>query len=364
MRVPFLDLAAVDDATRRDLLAAAERVVSRGWFILGKEVEEFERLFAEYCGAPSAVGVGNGLDALSLALTAASVGPGDEVIVPSNTFIATWLAVTHVGATIVPVEPCEETYNLDPARVEMAITPATRALIAVHLYGQPADLDPLRSLAERHGLALIEDAAQAHGARYKGRRIGSDPGSVAAWSFYPGKNLGALGDGGAVTCSKEHAQNISMLRNYGSHRKYCHEAIGVNSRLDEIQAAFLIVKLTRLDRDNARRRDVAAYYNSELPHTDLLTPMVPTWAEPVWHLYVIRHPERDRLAAHLKAHGVETGVHYPVPPHLQPAYRHLGWQSGAFPLSETLHQQVLSLPISPFMSEADVDHVVKTIRKF
>lgn len=364
MSIPFLDLAAATRASRADLLEAAGRVMDRGWFILGNEVGDFERRYANYCEAPAAVGVGNGLEALSLALRAAGVGPGDEVIVPSNTFIATWLAVTHVGATLVPVEPDPATFNIDPALAERAVTPATRAIVPVHLYGQPVDLDPLRLLATQRGLVLIEDAAQAHGARYKGRRVGSDEGTTVAWSFYPGKNLGALGDGGAVTCDIAMAATIRRLSNYGSDRKYHHDVIGYNSRLDELQAAFLSVKLGRLDRDNERRRAVAARYGAALDGCGLELPFVPNWAEPVWHLYVVRHPERDRLAEHLRGRGIMTAVHYPVAPNLQPAYRDLGWGEGSFPISERLHRDVLSLPMGPFLDDDAVDCVVDAVCAF
>lgn len=362
--VDFLDLRAAAQARREELLAAAAAVIDSGWFILGEQVAAFEREFAAYCDAPGAVGVANGLDAISLALRALGIGPGDEVIVPSNTYIATWLAVSHVGAIPVAVEPDEATYNLDPARVEAAITPATRAIIAVHLYGQPADLDPLRAIADTHGLALVEDAAQAHGARYKGRRIGSGDRSIVTWSFYPGKNLGALGDGGALTAGPAIAADVAMLRNYGSARKYEHELIGYNSRLDEMQAAFLRAKLPHLDAENERRRTIAARYTAGLAGTGLILPFVPDWAEPVWHLYVVRHPDRDGLAGHLKAAGIGTVIHYPTPPHLQPAYAPMGLGKGSFPISERIHREVLSLPIGPMLTDGEVDQVIDAVRRF
>ena len=364
MMIEFLDLGAGARARRDDLLAAAARVIDSGWFILGEEVASFEREFAAYCNAPAAVGVANGLDAISLALRALDIGPGDEVIVPSNTYIATWLAVSHVGAVPIGVEPDPATCNIDPDLVKAAITPRTRAIIAVHLYGQPADLDPLRAIAKRHDLALIEDAAQAHGARYKGRRIGSDEGAIVTWSFYPGKNLGALGDGGAVTADTATADAIGRLRNYGSSRKYHHEVIGYNSRLDEMQAAFLRAKLPHLDRENERRRAIAARYSSGLQGLDLVVPSVPAWADPVWHLYVVQHPARDALAAHLREQGIATMIHYPVAPHLQPAYAALGLDEGTFPISERLHREVLSLPIGPMLTDDEVDQVIDAIRHF
>ena len=362
--VEFLDLRAAAHARRDALMAAAGAVIDSGWFIMGEQVEAFEREFANYCDAPGAVGVANGLDAISLALRALGIGEGDEVIVPSNTYIATWLAVSHVGAKPVGVEPDIATYNLDPALVEAAITPATRAIIAVHLYGQPADLDPLREIALRRGLILIEDAAQAHGARYKGKRVGSGKDSIVTWSFYPGKNLGALGDGGALTANAGVVESVAKLRNYGSVRKYEHEVIGYNSRLDEMQAAFLRVKLPHLDEENERRRAIAARYTAGLADANLVLPFVPDWAEPVWHLYVVRHADRDGLAEHLKASGVSTVIHYPTPPHRQPAYASLGLGEGSFPVSEQIHREVLSLPIGPMLTDDDVDHVIDAVRSF
>lgn len=362
--IPFLDLRGVVATTREELIEAATRVIDSGWFVLGAEVARFESAFASYCGTSRCVGVANGLDALTLALRAMGVGPGDEVIVPANTYIATWLAVSHLGAMPVPVEPDERTYNIDPSLVEAAVTPRTKAILPVHLYGQPADLDPIRDVADRRGLRVLEDGAQAHGARYRGRRLG-EGGSVTAWSFYPGKNLGALGDGGAVTCADDVlADTVATLRNYGSRVKYHNEVVGYNSRLDEIHAAFLQVKLARLDVENARRRGIAARYQAELDGCGLVLPIVPEWAEPVWHLYVVRHPERDRLARHLDAHGIGTVIHYPVPPHRQPAYAELGLGEGAFPISERIHREVLSLPIGPTMRDQDVDQVIDAVRRF
>lgn len=361
--VPFLDLKSITAEQSGDLMEAAERVVAGGWFILGGEVSAFETEYAEYCGAPHAVGLANGLDALSLTLRAMGVGPGDEVIVPSNTYIATWLAVSHLGATPVPVEPVMETFNLDPERVEAAVTDRTRVILPVHLYGQAADLDPLRNIASRHGLQVLEDGAQAHGALYKGRRLGSDPGSTVAWSFYPGKNLGALGDGGGLTThDAEIADRVAVMRNYGSRVKYRNEVIGYNSRLDELQAAFLRVKLPKLDEANARRRQIAERYLAGLAGAGLDLPFRPNWAEPVWHLFVIRHPDRDAFATRLKAAGVATMIHYPVPPHLQPAYQHLSIPEGSLPISEAMHREVLSLPIGPTMPDEDVEQVIQGVR--
>jgi dTDP-4-amino-4,6-dideoxygalactose transaminase len=327
--------------------------MASGQYILGPELKAFETEFAEYCGAPHCVGVGSGLEALHLVLRAWGLGPGDEVIVPSNTFIATWLAVSYAGAKPIPVEPREDTYNLDPERIEAAITPNTRAIIAVHLYGQPADMDAIVQIARRHGLKVLEDAAQAHGARYKGRPIGSLA-DAAAFSFYPGKNLGAFGDGGAVTTEDAGlAERLRALRNYGSALKYHHPIQGFNSRLDELQAALLRIKLRKLDEWNARRRRVADWYYRTLPRAlpGSVLPTVPEWAEPAWHLFVVRSRERDALQARLTAQGIGTLIHYPVPPHLQEAYRDLGYRSGSFPIAERLAHEVLSLPISPHLSE-------------
>lgn len=361
--VSFLDLKSITGEISAELMEAAERVVSGGWFILGGEVTAFEREYADYCGASHAVGLANGLDALSLALRAMGVGPGDEVIVPSNTYIATWLAVSHLGAVPVPVEPVTRTFNLDPERVEEAITDRTRVILPVHLYGQAADLDPLRETAARHGLQVLEDGAQAHGARYKGRRLGSEPGSTVAWSFYPGKNLGALGDGGGLTTHHAGlADQVAVMRNYGSRIKYRNEVIGYNSRLDELQAAFLRVKLPLLDKANARRRQIAERYLSGMADIGLDLPHSPNWAESVWHLFVIRHPDRDAFAARMKSAGVATMIHYPVPPHLQPAYEHLSIPEGSLPISEAMHREVLSLPIGPTMSDEDVERVIHAAR--
>ena len=360
--IPFLDLRAVTAAQGPELAEAFQRVLASGWFILGEEVAAFEREYSAFTGAEHCVGVANGLDALSLSLRALGIGAGDEVIVPSNTYIATWLAVTHVGAVPVPVEPVEASYNIDPERIAAAITPRTRAIMPVHLYGQPADLDPILAVARAHDLRVIEDAAQAHGARYKGQRLGTH-GDVVAWSFYPGKNLGALGDGGAVTTDDAAlAEHIRTLRNYGSQTKYHNEVVGWNSRLDELQAAFLRVKLTGLDTDNARRAAIARAYLDALPADRLRLPITPNWAEQAWHLFVVRHPNRDAFAARLRAAGVATVIHYPIPPHLQPAYADLGIAPAALPLAEAIHREVISLPIGPTMTDDEVTHVIAAVR--
>ena len=347
--VPFLNLKTPHIELRQQLEGAFDRVLNSGWFVLGKEVEAFEHEFADYCEAEHCVGVGNGLDALHLILRAYGIGPGDEVIVPANTYIATWLAVSYAGATPVPVEPDGRTYNIDPSLVEAAITPQTKAIIPVHLYGQPADMDTINAIAARHGLKVIEDAAQAHGARYRGRRVGG-LGDAAGFSFYPGKNLGALGDGGAVVTNDAGlAEKMRILRNYGSQMKYHNEVKGFNSRLDELQAAFLRVNLCHLDEWNARRQQAANDYLTQLTDEELTLPFVPDWAEPVWHLFVVRHPQRLALQMRLQLAGIGTMIHYPIPPHLQPAYAELGFSEGAYPLTEAIHREVLSLPMGPHL---------------
>ena len=360
--IPFLDLGAAYRELKAEMDAAIQRVLDSGWYILGPEVEAFESEWAAYCGASHSVGLANGLDALILALRALDVGPGDEVIVPSNTYIATWLAVTAVGARPVPVEPDPATHNIDPARIPAAITPATKVILPVHLYGQPADLDLITALARQHGLAVVEDAAQAHGARYKGQRIGSH-GDVVCWSFYPGKNLGALGDGGAVTTNRaDLADRIRVLRNYGSRVKYVNEVQGMNSRLDPLQAAVLRAKLPHLDAWTDRRRAIAAAYAEGLRESGLILPHVPEWADPAWHLYVVRTTARDALQKQLTEAGIGTLIHYPIPPHQQAAYAELALLPGTLPLAEKLACEVLSLPIGPQMSAADMVHVVNALQ--
>ena len=362
--VPFLDLLAATAEIRVELDAALGRVLASGRYVLGPEGESFESEFATFVGTGDGVGVGNGLDAIELALRALGVRAGDEVIVPSNTYIATWLAVTRVGALVVPVEPDPETYNLDPWRVKAAITSRTRAIVAVHLYGQPADMDPLLEIARTRGIKVVEDAAQAHGATYKSRPAGS-LGDAAAWSFYPAKNLGALGDGGAVTTNDpEVADRVRVLRNYGSRTKYINEIRGVNSRLDELQAAVLRVKLPLLDEWNQRRRRVAARYLDGLRGTALRLPATPPGVDPVWHLFVIRSGARDRLQEHLTRNGVQTLIHYPIPPHRQVAYADLGYQVGAFPIAERIHRECLSLPIGPHLTDTQVGSVIDAVRSF
>jgi len=350
MKVPFLELKPAYDELRDELDAAYHRVMDSGWYLLGNEIESFEAGFAKYCDAKHCIAVGNGLDALHLILRAYDIGAGDEVIVPTNTFIATWLAVSYAGAIPVPVEPDLRTFTLDPTRIAEAITPRTKAIMPVHLYGQPADMDPIMNLADQHGLKVIEDSAQAQGARYKGRRTGS-LGHAAGHSFYPGKNLGAFSDAGAVTTDDAKlADRVRTLRNYGSKKKYYNDVKGFNSRLDELQAAFLRVKLKKLDEWNDRRRKVAARYLTELVDAPNLTlPFVPEWAEPVWHLFVVRHPKRDALQQKLAAADISTLIHYPVPAHLSGAYADGSWKRHDFPVAEELAGTVLSLPIGPHL---------------
>lgn len=361
MNVPFLDLAAAYGELRGEIDDAVCRVLARGWYILGDEVRAFEREFASYCGAHHCIGVSNGLDALHMVLRAWDIGDGDEVIVPAHTFIATWLAVSYTGAVPVPVDVNPSTYNLDPQLVEAAITPRTRAIIPVHLYGQPAEMDSIMAIADRHDLKVLEDAAQAHGASYRGRRAGS-LGHAAAFSFYPAKNLGALGDGGAITTDDpELARRIRLLSNYGSERKYAHEEKGFNCRLDEVQAAVLRVKLRHLDAWNARRREVAAAYLEQLSGTGLALPAVPAHMNPAWHLFVVRSESRDALQTALKAKDVDTMVHYPLPPHRQAAYSE--YERLRFPVADTLAAEVLSLPIGPHVGEKQARHVVRACRE-
>lgn len=362
--IRFLDVGAAYEELKEELDDAYRRVTKSGRLILGQEVDAFEHEFATYLGARHCIGVGNGLEALHLILRASGIGSGDEVIVPANTYIATWLAVTYSGAVPVPVEPLERTYNLDPNRIKTAITPRTKAILVVHLYGQPAAMGPIKEIASIHGLTVIEDAAQAHGARYQGHFAGH-LGHAAGWSFYPGKNLGALGDAGAITTDDEDlAGKLRTLRNYGSQTKYHHLYKGFNSRLDELQAAFLRVKLKYLDQWNSRRSQVAEMYLDILRATPLILPIVLKDVETVWHLFVVRCEKRDALQAYLRTQGIETLIHYPIPPHMQPAYQELNYLQGSFPISERIHQEVLSLPIGPHLTPDEAIRVGETVCSF
>lgn len=359
MVVPFYDVSAASAEVAREIDAAIQRVVSSGRYVLGQELELFEAQWAEYIGVDHAVGVGNGLDALHLILSGLGIGPGDEVIVPAHTFIATWLAVTATGATPVGVDVSLETANMDPSALEAAITHRTAAIMPVHLYGQPADVDAIGAIATRHGLALVEDAAQAHGASWNAKMAGS-LGRAGGFSFYPGKNLGALGDGGAiVTDDAQLAQRVRQLRNYGSTERYRHDVIGGNSRLDEIQAAVLSVKLLRLDEWNQRRRALASHYMSQLQETGVVIPRVDPRANPSWHLFVIRDDDREQLSGALSAKGIETLTHYPTPPHRTGAYEQFSRNN--FPNAQRWANTCLSLPIGPAHSIASVQEVTSAL---
>lgn len=362
--IPFLDLKSAYAELKPELDAAYARVMASGWFVLGQEVEAFEAEYAAFCGTRHCVGLGNGLEALELVLRAWEIGAGDEVIVPSNTYVATWLAVTAVGATVVPVEPTPGGPNIDPERIAAALTARTRAIMPVHLYGEPADMEAIAALAARHGLKVIEDVAQAQGARVRGRRTGS-LGDAGAHSFFPSKNIGAFGDGGAVTTDDPAlAERLRVLRNYGSRVKYVNLERGCNSRLDELQAAFLRAKLPRLDAWNERRRLIAARYDDRLAGIPGLgLPRVPQWAEPVWHLYVVRTRRRADLVTALEAQGIGSLIHYPIPPHLQQAYADRGQGKGRYPLAEELAETVLSLPIGPHLPLEAVDQVAQVVRQ-
>ncbi len=363
MSVPFLDMKSIYDELKPELDAAYERVMRSGWFVLGKEVEAFEAEYAAYCCAKHCIGLGNGLEALELVLRGWDIGAGDEVIVPSNTYIATWLAVTAVGAKVVPVEPVPAGPNIDPERIVAAVTSRTKAIMPVHLYGEPADMDAIMAIAAKHGIKVIEDVAQAQGSKVRGRRAGS-LGHAGAHSFFPTKNIGAVGDGGAVTTDDPKlAERLRVLRNYGSRVKYVNIERGYNSRLDELQAAFLRAKLPRLDEWNDRRRAVAARYHDKLAGIPGLgLPRAPQWAEPVWHLYVVRTERRAELVAALDKAGIGSLIHYPIPPHLQQAYADLGQPRGSYPLAEKLAETVLSLPIGPHVSPETVDRIAAIVR--
>jgi dTDP-4-amino-4,6-dideoxygalactose transaminase len=363
--IPFFASEAMHAAVRTEVLAALAHVYDSNWYVLGEEVAQFEQEYSQFHKVAHTVGVGNGLEALTLALRALGLGPGDEVLVPSNTYIATWLAVTHAGATPVPVEPDPLTSNLDPTRLAAALSPRTRAILPVHLYGQPCCMPDIIEFAARHGLAVVEDNAQAQGATFDGQLTGSF-GAANATSFYPTKNLGALGDAGAITTNDPAlAGQLRRLRNYGAIQKNHHELPGYNSRLDELQAAVLRVKLRHLPAWTAQRRQIAAWYDAYLAGIPgLQLPTVAAGAAPVWHLYVVHTARRNALRQHLAAQGIETLVHYPVPPHRQPAYASLGWPAGSLPIAESLAATCLSLPLWPGMTEELVAAVAGAVRAF
>lgn len=366
INVPFLDYRLTNQPHFEEYLVAVRRVLESGWYVLGKEVEAFENEYAAWCGSPHCVGVANGLDALILILEGYKalgiMKDGDEVIVPANTYIASILAVSRAGLSPVPVEPDPFTLNIDPARIEAALTSRTRALMPVHLYGQCADMAPLMDIAARHGLKVIEDSAQAHGATCRGKRAGA-LGHASGHSFYPGKNLGAIGDAGAVTTADaELATALRALRNYGSHKKYHNLYKGYNSRLDELQAAILRVKLGYLDEENRQRSRVAQQYLAGITHPEITLPHIASYGTPCWHLFAVRCGQRDALQTHLTAQGVQTVIHYPVPPHHQPAYKE--WKTLSFPITEAIHREILSLPMSPVMTDAEIEYVISALNSF
>ncbi len=364
MKIPFVSFLPMERELDSELREAFNRVFTRSWYIEGVEDENFEKAFANYCGTDYCVGVGNGLDALMLPLKALGIGEGDEVIVPSNTYIATALAVTYVGANVVFVEPDIKTFNIDPTKIEEAITEKTKAIMPVHLYGQTCDMDPIMKLAKKYNLYVVEDCAQAHGATYKGKKIGTF-GDASGFSFYPGKNLGALGDAGAtITNNKEIAEKVRALGNYGSDYKYHHIYKGNNSRLDELQAAFLSVKLPYLDKMNVERRRIAKCYLEGINNPEVILPFVPDYAEPVWHIFGIRCNRRDELEKFLNDAGIGTNKHYPIPMHLQECYKDLGFKEGDFPIAEEISKTELSLPMFYGMTEEEIGYVVEKINEF
>ncbi len=364
MKIPFVSFLPMEKELNNELRAAFDRVYSRSWYIEGKEDEEFEKAFAEYCGTKYCIGVGNGLDALIMVLKALNIGEGDEVIVPSNTYIATALAVTYVGAKPVFVEPKIETFNIDPTKIEAAINEHTKAIMPVHLYGQACDMDPLLAVAKKYNLRIIEDCAQAHGATYKGQKVGTF-GDAAGFSFYPGKNLGALGDAGAVvTNNEEIAIKVRALGNYGSDYKYHHIYKGNNSRLDELQAAFLAAKLPILEKMNTDRRRIADRYLNEITNKKVILPSVEKDMVPVWHIFGIRCQDREKLEKYLNEKGIGTNKHYPIPMHLQECYKDLGFKEGDFPVAEEISKTELSLPMYYGMTDEEISYVIDAINEF
>ncbi len=364
MNIPFVTFKPLEAELDKELRAAFERVYTRSWYIEGAEDEAFETAFAKYCESGFCVGTGNGLDALYLALKALDIKEGDEVIVPSNTYIATALAVTYCGATPVFVEPDIRTFNIDPTKIEEKITSKTKAIMPVHLYGQACDMDPIMELAKKYSLYVIEDCAQAHGATYKGKRIGSF-GDAAGFSFYPGKNLGALGDAGAtVTNNEELAMKVRALGNYGSDYKYHHIYQGNNSRLDELQAAFLSAKLEHLDKVNENRRAIAKKYLTGITNLEIILPYVAEYTNPVWHIFGIRCKRREELEKFLKDAGISTNKHYPIPMHLQECYKDLGFKKGDFPIAEEISETELSIPMYYRMTDEEVQYVIDRINEF
>ena len=360
--IKFLDLKKINERFRGELDAAAKRMLDSGWYLLGKEIEQFEADFAAYCGVKHCIGCANGLDALKLIIKAYGFGPGDEIIVPANTYIASILAISDNGCTPVLVEPKWETRLIDEDLIEAAITPRTKAIMVVHLYGRAMNMTKVWAIAKKHGLKVIEDSAQAHGAMFDGRRTGN-LGDASGFSFYPGKNLGCLGDGGAVTTNDDElAAKVRALRNYGSDVKYHFPYQGTNSRLDEIQAAWLGVKLPHLDDDNQRRREIAARYCAEIKNPLIELPQGPNDESMVWHVFAVTCPQRDELQKYLTDHGIQTVIHYPIPPHKQPCY--VKWNDRSYPITERIHREILSLPISPVLTDEEVDTVIHVVNDF
>lgn len=364
MKIPFVSFLPMEKELNNELRDAFNRVFERSWYIDGVEDEMFEKAFAEYCCASYCVGVGNGLDALVLILKALGIGVGDEVIVPSNTYIATALAVTYVGAKPVFVEPDIRTFNINPELIEMSITNKTKAIMPVHLYGQACDMDPIISIANKYGLKIIEDCAQSHGATYKGKKVGTF-GDASGFSFYPGKNLGALGDAGAtVTNDKDLAEKIRALGNYGSDYKYHHIYKGNNSRLDELQAAFLSAKLPYLEKMNMERRRIAELYTKGIKNPKVIIPWVPDYTVPVWHIYGIRCEDRDALEVFLRSKGIGVNKHYPIPIHMQKCYKDLNISEGEFPIAEKISRTELSIPMYYGLTDEEVQYVIDAINEF
>ncbi len=360
--IKFLDLHKINERHRANIDARIKEVLDSGWYLLGKQNEVFCQNFASYCGTKYALGVANGLDALAIIIKAFEFDAGAEIIVPSNTYIASILAISQNGCVPVLVEPSIDTYNIDPELIEEKITPKTKAIMIVHLYGQAVQMDKIWKLAQQYNLKIIEDSAQSHGAMYKGHRAGN-LGDASGFSFYPGKNLGCLGDGGAITTNDESLyQKMKAIANYGSHEKYRNLYKGINSRLDEIQAAILDVKLTSLDNDNQKRRDIVRYYLYHIRNSAMILPKAYEDSAHVWHLFVIRTPERERLISHLNTHGIQVVIHYPIPPHKQQAYKE--WNHLSFPVSEKIHREVISLPISPILQQDEIEKVVAAINDF
>lgn len=360
--IPFLDLSKVNNRFRDEIDARFKVILDKGWYLQGEENEKFSKHFAAYCGAKYALGVANGLDALNLIIKASGFGVGDEIIVPANTYIATILAISENGCTPVLVEPDIKTYNIDPDKIEAAITPRTKAIMVVHLYGQAVQMQKVWEIAKKYNLKVFEDSAQAHGAKYMGKRAGNLS-DAAAFSFYPGKNLGCMGDGGAVVTNDEELYNkVKAIANYGSDRKYHHIYKGVNSRLDELQAAVLDVKLPHLDDDNARRREIASYYRTHITNPKIILPQTYDEDAAVWHIFAVRTAERDKFQQYLTDNGVQTIIHYPTPPHKQAAYKE--WANCSYPISEEIHRTIISLPMSPVLTDEEVKKVVEIVNAF